>query len=83
MKTSKEETAISISRVINKYVWKMDISEETKEKRCKGYTKKIKWNLNISIMMLLYCNNWKIIAVKQVWIMDTNQTNYDKLQSWI
>jgi hypothetical protein len=86
MKTSKVETAITISRVINKFVWKMDISEDAKEKRKKDkkvIQKKIKWNLNISIMMLLYCNNWKIIASKQVWIMDANQTSYDKLQSWI
>jgi hypothetical protein len=33
MKTSKVETAITISRVINKFVWKMDISEDAKEKR--------------------------------------------------
>jgi hypothetical protein len=41
-----------------------------KEKRCKGYLNKFRWKL--SIMMLLYYDNWKIIAAKQVWITDMN-----------
>jgi hypothetical protein len=43
-----------------------------KEKRCKGYIKKLKWHLNILIMMLLYYHNWKITAAQQVWITDAN-----------
>ena len=72
MKTIKDETTIIISRVTSKFVRKIDVFEDAKEKRCKGYIKKLKWHLIISIMMLLYYQNWKITVKKQVWIADTN-----------
>jgi hypothetical protein len=43
MKTIKDETTIIISRVTSKFVRKIDVFEDAKEKRCKGYIKK---NLN-------------------------------------
>jgi hypothetical protein len=72
MKTSKDKITITISWVTSKFVWKIDVFKDTKEKRCIVYIKKIKWHLNISIMMLLYFHNWKITAAKQVWITDAN-----------
>jgi hypothetical protein len=57
MKTSKYETMFMISQVTNNFVRKMNIFKDAKEKRCKGYIKKIfRWHLNISIMMLYFHN---------------------------
>jgi hypothetical protein len=67
MKTRKDETTITISRVTSEFVQKMKVLKTWKKERCKCYINKFKWNLNISIMMLLYCHNWKITATKQVW----------------
>jgi hypothetical protein len=41
MKISKDKTTIIFSRVISEFVQKVDVFEDVKEKRCKGY-KKIK-----------------------------------------
>jgi hypothetical protein len=41
MKTIKYETTIIISRVTSKFVRKMDVFEDAKEKRCKGYIKNL------------------------------------------
>jgi hypothetical protein len=72
MKTSKDKTTITISWVTSEFVWKINVFEDMKGKRCKGYIKKFKWHLNVSIMMLLYSYNWKITAAKQVWITYAN-----------
>jgi hypothetical protein len=45
---------------MSEFVQKVDVFEDVKEKRCKGYKKKIKWHVSISIMMLWYFHNWKI-----------------------
>jgi len=41
MKTSKDKTTIIFSRVISEFVQKVDVFEDVKEKRCKGYKKKL------------------------------------------
>ena len=46
MKTIKDETTIIISRVTSKFVRKIDVFEDAKEKRCKGYIKKTEMTPN-------------------------------------
>jgi hypothetical protein len=54
---------IMISRITSEFVWKC-MFLKMQRKQMQRLLKKFKWHLNISIMMLLYCHNWKMIEVK-------------------
>jgi hypothetical protein len=66
MKTSKEKTMIIILQVTSEFVWKNECFLRRERKKMQMLYKKFKWHINISVMMLLCCHNWKITAAKQV-----------------